>query len=689
MRDTIRRRWWVMALIAAAVFVAGAIYVYSLTPRYYSQARVRIDPSRDPLAASEKSERATLSDEAIQTEVSSFYSLNLGRSVVRELGLVDDPDFYSPPKEDGPQMTAEEREIAVANAVLGKLGVYREGQTYILGVGFESVDPVKAARIANAFASNYIQGEVGDRTAVAARQAQWFRQRIAELSAEVRAADAEVARFRAEHGLLQGNTEGFSAGTVTDQQVAPLAGSLAQAESEAAQARAELAAARRQMARRDWGAISGVLQSGVIATLRAQRAEVVRHISEVTARYGDRYVDTIQAREQLEQIDEQILQEARRIVGSLESRAAAAQARVDSLRSSLGQLESERAEDTRASVIAESLEREAEAKRALYEHTIEQSMASTQAAQNQMSAAAIVDRAEPPSQPSFPNKPLFLMLALFAGIAAGGGVIAFQEIMSVGMRSAEEIEDLLGLPILAAIPRVNDPNPADQLIEAPTSFFSESYRIARAALLTGQNESEAQVIAISSAIPGEGKTTTALAFARTLANAGSRTLLLECDIRRAALSQLVPLRKGIPGTVEILRQEATVDEAIQPSNFELLDHLLVREPYYTSENLFGGGRMQQLLAEVRKRYDHIVLDLPPLVGLADGRFIAAMADVNVMVIKWNDTPAKLARQAVATVRSDGANVGGAIVTMVDSSAEMVGGHYYLQRYSAYYQQKGE
>lgn len=688
--DILRRRWMILVAATAIVFAAGAFYTYSLTPKYLAQARVRIDPSRDPLSVSREGTQAReVSSEAMETEVTAMYSLNLARAVARELNLANDPEYLpdAANREGGSLSTRQARETAVAEVLRERLAVFREGMTYVLSVGIESKDPAKAARIANSFAMNYISGAIGDRTGVAQRQAEWYQQRLAELTAEVRAADAAVAQFRSENGLVTGagSTVGGS-GTVADQRLPALAGTLAGAEADLASARARENAARARVTQGRADSIAEVMASPVIISLQSQRADIVRDQQQVLARYGAEHPETIRVQSQLAAVDGQIREETDRVLRSLASSTQVADSRAGAIENTLGTVEAERAKNTRAAVIVESLEREAEAKRLLFQQLSQQALASNQTARNQMSRASIIDQAQPPRSPSSPNKPLYLAVALALGLAFGAAIVAVQEVLSGGVRTSEDVETQLGLPVLAAVPDVKTANPADMLVDRPTSFFAESFRIARTALLGMPNGSAMQVIAITSAVPGEGKSTTALAFARTMAIAGSRTLLLECDIRRAVIQRMINVPMAPAGLIEYLHGEAGLEDVIVPGDVENLDHFLVMAPHYSSENLFGDGKMAALIEHLRGRYDHIILDLPPLVGLADGRLLAGLADATALVIKWDSTPANVAANALSLLRADGHDAVGVLVTMVASSAEMVGGNYYMKRYSDYYQE---
>jgi succinoglycan biosynthesis transport protein ExoP len=247
------------------------------------------------------------------------------------------------------------------------------------------------------------------------------------------------------------------------------------------------------------------------------------------------------------------------------------------------------------------------------------------------------------------------------------------------------------LPVLAVVPKIPKMAvPADLMLERPTSMFAESFRIARTAILGARGQGATQVIAITSSLPNEGKTTCAVAFARTLAIANARTLLLECDVRRAAVRQVVKGELPKVGLVELLHGEAQLEDVIRPGDVPNLDQLLVISPYFSAENLFGEGRMEKLLEVLRERYEYIVLDLPPLMGLADGRYLSVLADTTVLVVKWGSTPVSAVTSAISWLRGDGGNPIGTIFSQVDPSTQSAGGlYYYSKQYAGYYQDQAQ
>ncbi|PZU57352.1 MAG: chain-length determining protein [Sphingobium sp.] len=674
----LRRRYLTMLLVAAAAFAAAIVLILLMSPKYDAVTLVRIDPSRSPLSSSE-TQIQSLNSEAIETEVSLLSSVDLAREVVKRLRLEDDPEFTKGLDGSTP-MTETERSNAVVQQVMRNLSVGREKLTYILSVKFRSRDPIKAARISNSFAETYLDMRTGSNMGAAGRQAKWLKQQLAELGQQVRVADAAVAQYRAAHNIV----EGGSAGTVTDQQVAPLSSQLATAEADAAAAQSTYRAAQAQISRGGIDSVAEVRSSAVIGDLRRQKAEVLRNLAEIQSRDGVNHPEMIRVREQLSQIDQQINDEAHRVVNSLQSDASARATAAASLRGSLGALESKQASNTRATVNAKSLEQDAANKRAAFDRMTQMSLESDQAAQNSIAQAVIVDRASPPNRPTSPNRPLLAGLGLVVALALGVGTIVTQELLSGGLTTISDIESQFGIPVVASIPAMKKvARPADDLLREPTTVFAEALRNARASILGVRTASPPRVIAITSALPSEGKTTTALSFARILAMNGTKTLLIDCDVRKATLQSLIDQRAS-KGLVEVLQHRAQPAEAILSDLQPGLDLMMVNAPHFSGEDLFGGDRMADLVEQMKHRYDFIVLDLPPLMGVADARFLSAMADAVAFVVKWNSTPVSAIESSLAWLRSDNANLVGAIYTMVDPKSQAIGGFYYFQKSSGYY-----
>lgn len=684
-RDMFTRRWLTLLIVTAVVFALSMTLLMLVPSRYEATAQLRIDPSRNPLASVQPESQASLSSEAMETEVSVIASLDLAREVVRRYNLLNDAEFTKSLDSAEPISEGEKLNL-VAGALLKNLRVGREKLTYIIAVSFRSENSVKSARLANAFAETYIRTRVGARRGAAEQQDEFFQRQIAQLAQEAEAADARVAQYRANAGLVKGATNG----TIIDQQIAPLSTEVATAESQAAEARSNLAAARSQIARGGMDAVALVRTSPVTGELRRQRADIIRQMSDAQTRYGPRHPEVIKARDQLAQIDDQITAEAKRAIGSLEAEAQAAGARVASLRGAMSNLERQQASDTRASVEAESLERDAANKRAAYEKVAAMSLQSSQATSNSIGQAEIVTAAEAPIRPTSPNRPLLAILALVVSVSLGATAVILQEMMAGGLRSLADLESALGLPLLGSIPDTRKGPKDSRLDDGPASIargggsvYAESLRNVKASLVGLGGPDAPKVIAVTSSVPGEGKTVFSLSMARILAANGSSVVLVDGDLRRASLKDRIQ-GVGKADLVDVLKGKANVRDAMVQDAVETLHILPVAQPNFNIEDPFSSAAMTDILADLQSRYQYVVLDLPPVMGIADTRAAAVRADAVVFLVRWGSTAPNIAQQAVALLQNDGAKVAGAVYSMVDPAQQVVGGLYYSQEYARYF-----
>ena len=691
--STLRRRWLMLTSIVLVIFGTGVIAVLLITPQYEAVTRIKVDPSQSA-AMGQMSEQSSFPDQAIvDTEVTVMRSLDVARAVVDKLRLQNDREFARKLPPLSPSASPAERDAranAVANELLSKMSAQREKATYIVDLAVRSTDPVKAAVIANTLAEQYIEASLNRRSGTAERQANSLTKQLNELSAQANAANAKLAEYRARSGVV---ASGSGLSSVTDQQIAPLAGQLATAQSEAAAAAAKVRAAETQIRANGIGGVSAVLNSDVIRNLRQQRATLLQNLGEIQTRYGPKHPDSLTIAEQLKSIDQQISDEAQRIIAGLRADAGSASARAASLAGDLAQLRGQQAGNTRSSAVAETYERQANAAQAAYDRLASQAQSSGQAARSSLAQAQVIEAAVPPMEPSAPRKGLLLALALLLAVAVGLAALALLELVSTSIRTVDDLR-AIGLPTLATVPQVKRSqlrreagggSPADFLVAKPVGAYSEAFRTVRKSLLLGKTDPP-RVIAIASTLPDEGKTTTALALARVTALSGARTLVIDADLRRAGLTKTsgVSVAKGL---VEILHGEATPEQAIVADRVAGLDVLPLSDTLFSPEDLFGNGTFERMIATLRDRYETIIIDTPPFLGIADARTIAKLADAVVMVVRWNRTPRNAAKSGVTMLRQDGANVAGAVLSMVAESEEAYGAMYYSRRYSGYYEEK--
>lgn len=675
-----RRDWKLFLLVSGLVFGIMTAVTISLKPRWTASVQLRIDPQNSSKTAFDKATPDGPPDQAlVDTQVNLMKSAVVAREVVRTENLVQDREFKG--HDDGDLVSD------AATILLGKVSADRVGSTYLVDLAITSTDPRKAARLANAMAAHYLALAVSQRVGEATQQSRALNEQLGKLGAQVRDAEAAVAGYRGDAGIIKNAEQG----TVTDQQVAPLASDLATAEATAATANGRLAAVREQVANANSGGDAGVIASPVLASLRRQRSEVQQHWGEIQTRYGDRHPEAITTKRQLDDLDNQIREEAQRTIQVLVADASAANAAVATLRGRLNALRMAQAGESRASVTAESLERQADAKRTVYNQLAQAAQQQTQQQQDRSISAYVVVPATPPDAPSFPNRPLFVALGFVVALLAGSSVVVIRGMRNVGMYSGSEVEQLLGLPTLALIPKIRHAQlsatdvkgPASYVIAAPASEYVETLRSIRQSI---DPDANGKIVAICSSLPKEGKSTLSLSLARTWALSGYRVALVECDVRRPALMDMSDLQHDL-GIAEFLTTDATIESISVKDILSDVVILPASKRAFSSADLFSGPRMNDLLKELRKRFDYVILDTAPALAVTETRTIAKRADAVILVVRWARTSRYAVRASIARFLQDGIIPAGVVLNMVDQTKGLGSkedGSYYSAEYSSYY-----
>ncbi len=695
--DAFLRRWRLFVAVVTALLILAVTVSLILRPIYQATTNIRIDPVQKSAVEMAQAAQGVPPDQSlVDSEVKLMQSRDVARTVVQSMGLANDPEFNPSLRGHslfgGGSAKGPPEEVAT-DAVLKHTEAAREGETYIVDLKFKSKDPAKAAAIADALAEQYVQAGIAARASQAAEQSAGLNDRLSTLDNEVKQADAEVASYKAANGIVSGG-EG---GTVTEQQINTVTQELAMAESAAAAARSNYEAAQSQVGQNGIDSVSTVLNSPVIVELRRQLADLQREQADINTRYGPKHPETIKVAQQIEGLNHQIREESQQIVSGLASDARAAEAREASLRGDLDRLKGEEATNSRASVVADTMEREAEAKRSIYNQLANSAQQVNQQEHSTESQAQIVSHASVPTKPVFPNKPLFAAMGLALGLALGAAAVFAAEFLDAGVRSVDDVERdlqadyITSAPLLSASALKVDGRRIlawDYVMARPMSGYAEAMRNIRSALNLSDPERRRRVVAVASALPAEGKTACSVSLARTMAMSGEKVLLIDCDLRRNSLEDLVT-QPASAGLIEVIMGAAPVSAALAQDAVKGLDVLCVYKATFTPRDLFGAERMKTLLAELREQYDHIVLDCPPLLAVSDARTLASLSDSVVMVARWGRTPRSAVRAALDILHRDHAPVVGVVLSMVDkrarNSLSSSDPSYYYDRYRRYYQ----
>ncbi len=695
--DALSRRWPLFVSITAACLLIAAIAALVIRPVYDAAASIRIDPTEKSALDLATLAQGGIPDQAlVDTEVKIMQSREVAQAVVKALNLTQDPEFNPALKTSmfGHKKHAPPLDLTT-DVVAHNLRVEREGATYIVTLHFRSLEPAKAANIANAFANAYMRATIEAKIREAGQQSTWFTQRMEAVSAAAKQADSELAQFKAANGI----TDVTVGGTVTQQQIGMFTEQMASAEAAAAAARSAANTARQQLNQGGVDSVTSVLNSPTIVEMRRQRGDLLRTRDEIMTRYGPKHPETLKVTQQVQGLEQQIRDESLRIIAGLDNDARSAEAKVTSLRGQLESLKGDLTKNSKASVQADSLKREADAKNTMLSQLANSAQQAEQQQHAAQSQATIVAQATPPTRAAFPSLPLFASLGLAIGLIGASGATVAAESLDSGLRRGEEVERTLGVPFIAFSPLLSERTltidgqrvaPWDYVIAKPMSAYAEALRTTRSAIRLSDVDKKFKVVVITSALPNEGKTVTSVSLARIMAMSGERVLLIDCDLRRNALEGLLA-KTPTAGLVEVLAGAAALSDVITPDKVPGLDILPLHTASFTPRDLFGTRAMRDLLTKLRDKYDYIVLDGPPIHAVNDARTLSTLGDVVLMIAHWGKTPKQAVRGALSYLEHDKAPVAGVILTMVDTKSTMAGyagsGDYSLYnsgRYARYY-----
>lgn len=686
-----RRRWPIFFVVVLAALAIAAALILSMERRYAATAVMIVEPRPQNVITFQPGaqQSQTLDSSIVDTEVQIIGSPAVAERVVRALQLSRYPEYAPAPTADA----GAPRPLTIVNRLLRNVAVDRTGTSYAVTITAQSGDPDLAAAIANAFAQQYIQRQNELKTVTTRTNSDALNRRLDQLRGDVVSADAALQRYTVQNGLMSAQ-----GATMAEQEVSELNRGIALAQADVAEKVGRLAAARSQIGRGGGGAdVGAALGSSTISDLRRQEAEASRQLADLSARYGDLFPDVQKARKALADVRSQIQLEINRILSSLSAEVQSAQSRLASLQNSRGNATGTLAANSTAQTGLLDLTRKAEAARAVYSAFLEQAKETASEEGLSQANARIDNPARAPALPFTPNYRLAAAFAAAVALLLGLIAVALAEYFDQGIRTKADIEQRLRIRYLGAVPALastlsirNPDAPHEYLVNHPYSAFAEAIRNLRVAATSGTrgaNKGKPHVLAITSALPREGKSTTSICLARSLALSGVRTVIVDCDIRRRQASELL-LPAGADGLLRYLDGAATLETALMLDAPTGLMVLGTTQPPREQRDLFAPGQLEALLSGLRARFDVIVLDTAPVLGIAETRTVAAAADATLMLARWRKTSVKAVDAAVEMLLGADVRLLGAALTVVDIRKFASTGaddYTYHSKFGGYYQ----
>lgn len=643
-----RQRWVIGSTLVIAAATAAA---FAMAPRHYvANGSVWLDNSMAAAtpAAPNGGTRAR------NTELRILTSPEMAAQVVDTLGLARARGFGQP--DDGTTIDAAQARSRAVGKLLGGLETDTQGASYAATVRYAASDPDLAARIVNRTLERYVAHRRG--VDVQDGGTGLLRDETERARDGVIRAEAAVSAFRSA-SAMPGNR-----------------GAAARVRREIAAIDGRLRDALREQAGASWlfrSTQSGAGKSNRAGDAAAEQAQLSAERAALVQRLGAVHPDVAAIDSRLAEL----ARDRRRkpALGPLADRLRRADNRVAELRAARSQAESELEEIQKSGGRLGELRKEAEAARDRYAALLARQQKSDAAKLAGRSGAYIIARATVPTSPASPRAWVYALGGLALALIAAVAIALGDDLIARGFRSRAHAERKLGIPVIGMVPDLNKlptegnaktarVDPADYLFFDSRSPFTAAFRSIHTGLRLGTAAYSPRSIAVSSALPDEGKTTVSICLARSAALAGLRVLLIDCDVRHPAATRAVAAHVST-GLIEVLRGEAQLKDAVlrdTPSGAWILGH--TSGGGEGADDLIGSAAMEELLGTLAPDFDLIVLDTPPALALDEARSVAAMADCVLLVARWHKTPVEATRLALEQLTGAGANVIAAALTLV-------------------------
>ncbi|MBR0737681.1 AAA family ATPase [Bradyrhizobium liaoningense] len=673
--DVLRRQWPVVAACTGASLALVLVYLITAQPMYTANARIMMDTRQAQVLDKDSNANSALIDTGyVDSQVEVINSDDLILSVVRRLKLTEDPEFNGSNPGllsivigkmtslfgSGEPASQERIEHAVVAQVQKNLRTERVLTTYVLSLNYRARTPDKAAKIANAIANAYLVGALEAKYQSTKRATEWLQQRSLELSEQASASDRAVQTFKAEHNIV-----GTSRGLMSEQQLSDLNTQLVQARASTAEAKARLdridAISDQDVAQ---STVTDALNNSVITRLRAQYLDLQAQYADWSRRYGKTHLAAVNLANKMDELRKNIADELRRIADAYRSDYEIAKSREASLEKNVKELVAQAGHTGQAEVKLRDLESAADTYRNLYNNFLEKLQSATQNQSFPLSESRLISTAAKPDRKSSPRTVLALVGGLVGGLCLGFGAAFARELLSDVLRTPGEVEDELGVKCLGVLPDIRPPTKTGALlstsaktgppdlsryvVDHPFSRFAETLRNIKVSIDVARLTREIKVIGIVSSLPKEGKTTVAANFAQLIALTGHRTVLIDGDLHTRSLTrELAPNAKS--GLVEALNDPASLGYHVQRSKETGLDFLpsVVASRMVNSADVIGSKAMAELLKALKEHYEYIVIDLAPVMPVADSKAVSFLIDAMVYVIEWGQTTRTALQESVS------------------------------------------
>jgi succinoglycan biosynthesis transport protein ExoP len=692
-----KHQWLVLSFLLTVVTVV-TIATFKMKPVYVAAARVEVDreaQSIQPFPDSNSYDDYVDSENYIETQTKILQSETLALQTIKSMDLGRYPEFGGRPNTFIiPHAGVTSQRPAILGSFLGSLSIQRIKDSRLIEVRFEAQDPQLAAQIVNGHLQNYIEANFRSKYDATQQASNWLSAELEELRIKVEKSEAAKIAYERENQIWTIDEKQ----NITTQKLSDINKALTDAQTDLVQKQALYQIAKGG----DVDQLPDIRNNAYLSELLKRQSDLGEQYVDASAQFGPNYPKVQRITREKKEVDDAIARAKQNVEASIETDYKTSKERVGLLSAALEAQKGDANDMSEKLVQYHILEHDAESNKQLYDGLEQKLKEAGITAGLRSSNIRIVDPALVPSYPARPQKAKNILLAFLIGLVGGVGLAFLREYLDNTVKSPDDVERLAGLPSLAVVPSLpnllgvshsrklltdGQGDEQESRVEIvsfikPKSQVSEAFRALRTSLLLSQADHPPQVILVTSALPREGKTTSALNLAVTLAQLGDRTLIVDSDLRKPGIRRALGLTVGRDfGLSSYLAGVSSLDDVvITHPQIENLSALTTGPIPPSPADLLSSHRMRDAITYLRQKYKFIVIDSPPIMAATDAVILSALTDGVLLVVRSGETPKEAFTRTRDLLHAVKCRLLGVVLNAVDSSAP---DYYYSYRYYPY------
>ena len=679
----LRERVWYIVVVFLLVFSSALVYTFSQTKTYLSTASVQVF-RRDAIVMQVQSvvDNDIRSAEDLNTQVKVLESLSIIQHVADRLTGEELKNFLAPYAKSGSSELISPAEIIYKNRKIVPIRL-----SLIIQVQYVHPDKNVAARVANLFIDEYISYNARLRIEDAMKAVDDLKVRADQQKKKVEEMAFTLQSYREKNNLISLDqrkdivTEKLKA---LNLYVTQTNSHLKDAEIRWRQVQEHRVLGIEKLAELPFITSSGGGgQQNLIVLLQQQVATQKIAVSQMREHYRDKHPKMMEALNSLAQTERELNKALEAAATNVESDYQNALRNDAGARASLAQQEKESLELDRAAVDYANMERDLRISEQLLQNTLSRMKETSMSSSIDTKSARIVDKASPALKPYSPNIPLNLALGFLGGLVLGTSFAFFVAYIDDRVKSSFDIEGVIGLPLVGIIPeikRMEQPDKAQIVANAQDKQVAEAFLTLHSALRLKDESKNAQAILVTSTIPGEGKSFVTSNLALTFASHGEKVVIIDCDLRKPNVHKSFRI-ENLKGVIDLCAGTATIEDVVVHSAHPNLDIIAAGGRAKNPTQILNSKRFEVMISELRKRYDRILIDTPPLAAVSDALIILPLIDGSVFSIYFNRVRRKAAQFAARRLLEVNVPCFGAVLNGLNLA---VSGYYYAQYYDRSY-----